>query len=253
MLPVFFRRPFKMMFAERANSPVTLGEFLCASLLLAGVVAALWLAAGRPGPSGKLHHQMKLLELFSGTGSIGRAFEGLGWEVTSLDLEGEPTIKCDILDWDHTKFPPGHFQVVWASPVCCEFSKALTRRPRRLEEGDRLVLIDYAPVLGPREPAERAAQDAALHGRPPLPGRDLLLLRQPLPEAHQGLGHAALRPAAPVLQGLPLRELPRRAPPHQGAARQPLPAAALRDPPRAVRGDGAVGKRCASTNASKPS
>ena len=45
MLPVFFRRPFKMMFAERANSPVTLGEFLCASLLLAGVVAALWLAA----------------------------------------------------------------------------------------------------------------------------------------------------------------------------------------------------------------
>ena len=91
---------------------------------------------------------MKLLELFSGTGSIGRAFEALGWEVTSLDLEGEPTIKCDILDWDHTAFPPGHFQVVWASPVCCEFSKALTRRPRRLEEGDRLVLrtlelIDY--------------------------------------------------------------------------------------------------------------
>ena len=99
-------------------------------------------------PSGKLHHQMRLLELFSGTGSIGRAFEALGWEVTSLDLEGEPTIKCDILHWDHTAFPPGHFQVVWASPVCCEFSKALTRRPRRLEEGDCLVrrtleLIDY--------------------------------------------------------------------------------------------------------------
>ena len=81
---------------------------------------------------------MRLLELFSGTGSIGRAFEALGWEVTSLDLEGEPTIKCDILDWDHTAFPPKHFQVVWASPVCCEFFKALTRRPRRLEEGDRL-------------------------------------------------------------------------------------------------------------------
>ena len=45
---------------------------------------------------------MRLLELFSGTGSIGRAFEALGWEVTSLDLEGEPTIKCDILDWDYT-------------------------------------------------------------------------------------------------------------------------------------------------------
>ena len=102
-------------------------------------------------PSGKLHHQMRLLELFSGTGSVGRAFEALGWEVTSLDLEGEPTIKCDILDWDHTAFPPGHFQVVWASPVCCEFS--LTRRPRRLEEGDRLVLrtlelIDYTSSPG---------------------------------------------------------------------------------------------------------
>ena len=75
--------------------------------------------------------------LFRGIGSVGRAFKALGWEVTSLDLEGEPTIRCDILDWDHTAFPPGHFQVVWASPVCCEFSKALTRRPRRL---DSLVL-----------------------------------------------------------------------------------------------------------------
>ena len=109
-------------------------------------------------------------------------------------------------------------------------------RPNQDAGAHRLL---QAPVLGPREPAERAAQDAALHGRPPISGRDLLLLRQPLPEAHQDLGHAALRPAAPVLQGLP--QLPRRAPPHKGAARQPLPAAALRDPPRAVRGDCAVG------------
>ena len=205
---------------------------------------------------------MKLLELFSVTGSIGRAFEALGWEVTSLDLEGEPTIKCDILDWDHTKFPPGHFQVVWSLGVPGllrvlegpdqEAEAPGGGRPAGAQDAGAHRLLQ-APVLGPGEPAERAAQDAALHGRPPLPGRDILLLRQPLPEAHQGLGHAALRPAAPVLQGLPLRELPRRVPPHQGAARQPLPAAALRDPPRAVRGDCAVGKRCASTNASKRS
>ena len=110
---------------------------------------------------------MRLLELFSGTGSIGRAFEALGWEVTSLDLEGEPTIRCDILDWDHTKFPPEHFQVVWASPVCCEFSKALTRRPRRLEEGDRLVLrtLELIDYFKPRFWGLENPQ-SGLHGRP---------------------------------------------------------------------------------------
>ena len=97
----------------------------------------------------------------------------------------------------------------------------------------------------------RVPSGVHFHGRAALAGRDLLLLRQPLPQAHQDLGHAALRAEAPVLQGLALRELPRRAPPLKGAARQPHPAAALRDPPRAVRGDCAVGK-CA-LNATKRS
>ena len=44
----------------------------------------------------------RLLELFSGTGSIGRAFREAGWEVTSLDLEPKfrPDILCDVLRWD---------------------------------------------------------------------------------------------------------------------------------------------------------
>ena len=115
---------------------------------------------------------MRLLELFSGTGSIGRAFEALGWEVTSLDLEGEPTIKCDILEWDHTAFPPGHFQVVWASPVCCEFSKALTRRPRRLEEGDRLVLrtLELMDYFKPRFWGLENPQSGLLKTRPYMEG-----------------------------------------------------------------------------------
>ena len=70
----------------------------------------------------------RLLELFCGTKSIGRAFEAAGWEVVSLDIVSkfEPTI------WDYALFPPG--------PVCTEYSRALTMRPRRLEEGDALVL-----------------------------------------------------------------------------------------------------------------
>ena len=78
----------------------------------------------------------RLLELFCGTKSIGRAFEAAGREVVSLDIVSkfEPTILCDIRSWDYALFPPG------ASPVCTEYSRALTMRPRRLEEGDALAL-----------------------------------------------------------------------------------------------------------------
>ena len=42
-----------------------------------------------------------VLELFSGTGSIGRAFEKLGWNVTSVDINPRfnPTHVADILKW----------------------------------------------------------------------------------------------------------------------------------------------------------
>ena len=65
----------------------------------------------------------RLLELFCGTKSVGRAFEAAGWEVVSLDIVSkfEPTILCDIRSWDYTTFP-GHFDMVWASPVCTEYS-----------------------------------------------------------------------------------------------------------------------------------
>ena len=88
--------------------------------LFAGLVAAMWLAAQLLGKA-----MPRLLELFSGTGSIGRAFREAGWKVTSLDLEPKfrPDILCDVLRWDfRAAFPPGHFDMVWSSPPCTEYS-----------------------------------------------------------------------------------------------------------------------------------
>ena len=86
---------------------------------------------------------MRLLELFCGTKSVGRAFESQGFEVVSLDLESrfEPTICIDILLWDYTEYPPGYFDVIWASPDCTHYSiaRSSAKTPRNLEYADSLV------------------------------------------------------------------------------------------------------------------
>ena len=75
---------------------------------------------------------MRVLELFSGTQSVGKVARARGWEVVSLDVTDHggkhpPTIRCDILEWDYRAFPPGHFDVVWASPPCRYYSAQLQR------------------------------------------------------------------------------------------------------------------------------
>ena len=94
----------------------------------------------------------RALELFAGTGSVGKAFQRRGWEVTSLDIDpkAQTTITADILTWDYRQFPPGHFEAIWASPVCQHYSQARTtaKAPRNLVWADSLVektleIIDY--------------------------------------------------------------------------------------------------------------
>ena len=91
--------------------------------------------------SGAVKQKPRCLELFKGTGSIGRAFEKLGWVVTSVDIDPRfsPTVIADLLTWDYTIFPRDHYNFVWASPVCTHYSKAKTVGKRDLEGADRLV------------------------------------------------------------------------------------------------------------------
>ena len=44
-----------------------------------------------------------LLELFSGTGSVGRAFDALGWDDISVDIDpkANATYTCGIADFDY--------------------------------------------------------------------------------------------------------------------------------------------------------
>ena len=94
---------------------------------------------------------MKVLELFAGTRSIGKAFEDDGHEVYSvewdknfenIDLYADilTVTAQDILD----KF--GHPDVIWASPDCTTFSIAAIshHRKKNIETGNLDPVSDYA-------------------------------------------------------------------------------------------------------------
>ena len=85
---------------------------------------------------------MRVLEIFSGTGSIAKAAQERGHDVVTLDIcpKHSPTICANILEWDHSVFPSDRFDYIHASCPCEQYSRARTTGgPRKLELADSLV------------------------------------------------------------------------------------------------------------------
>ena len=94
--------------------------------------------------------KMKVLELFAGTRSIGKAFEKRGHEVFSvewnkdfenIDLYADilTVTAQDILE----KF--GKPDIIWASPDCTTYSvAAISKHRRKTASGELLPISDYA-------------------------------------------------------------------------------------------------------------
>lgn len=93
---------------------------------------------------------MKVLELFAGTRSIGKAFEQSGHEVFSVDWDKsfENIDLCDDImnisaETILKKF--GRPDVIWASPDCTTYSIAAISHHRvREENGNLRAISDYA-------------------------------------------------------------------------------------------------------------
>lgn len=83
---------------------------------------------------------VRCLELFSGTGSVGKVCETLGWESISLDIDGRADINISILDWDYKKYPKDHFDLIWASPPCASFSGLQNSNLGRMRNGEIYTL-----------------------------------------------------------------------------------------------------------------
>lgn len=101
----------------------------------------------------KLEYKMKLLELFSGTKSVSKAVGHMFDEVISVDIlnKNNPTFVVDILEWNYKQYNPYHFDAIWSSPPCTEYSMILYGRPNRvrnLELANKIVqrtieIIEY--------------------------------------------------------------------------------------------------------------
>lgn len=113
---------------------------------------------------------MRLLELFSGTGSVGKVARERGWDVVSVDLHGA-TINTDIMEWDYKSYD-GQFDVIWASPPCHCFSHLracwIGRTLKTINNGETVITKDVLTqdILDKGLPLLERAKDIIEHFAP---------------------------------------------------------------------------------------
>ena len=78
---------------------------------------------------------MNVLELFSGTRSVGKCCDNIGFNSVSVDMILPADHQVDIMDFDYKQYPPDTFDVIWASPPCVEYSKLQDAWLNRMRKG----------------------------------------------------------------------------------------------------------------------
>jgi len=77
---------------------------------------------------------MNVLELFSGTGSVGKVCENIGLNVVSVDLIHKSTHTTDIMNFNYKQYPRDFFSMIWASPPCQYYSHLQYSRLNKVDK-----------------------------------------------------------------------------------------------------------------------